>query len=408
MAGPISADFPGFMIDPATGQPIVQENINRLRPPPGYLANSTLPADLFPTQGGGIGSSNRTAPPIPSVPRVRPEVADSQLEALKSQVGVVNKLAGEAPPVPNFGYAIDRGDSAAGLFRAGGGAVAPHANVGGSLVAAPDMNAQVSIFNQLHNQRGQDLQALLGRLGTMGGQSLEAVRLAGANGMPGELAKNQSIIDNNSLTRQQDSQRAAAMNSFIQTRVNNGATLQDAMNEWRESGMSTAGFAAPPTTSTSTLAPTTTAPAGAPQGVHQINAQESPPPTPSQSSRGRMEQLYNTIQRTQSGVGPNQQSSARITDANSGITEFVNRLGSSFVGSNTPQVMQFIIDRFGAGPANEWFNHRSSQRGQETEQERAIGMIVDAANARVPGTVGRSTVNSQTPVGARTILGYLP
>lgn len=225
---------------------------------------------------------------------------------------------------------------------------------------------------------------------------LERARTLGMPGVAGSVRNAadlaQSQVAANGIERQRDAQQAAAYNQFVQQRVANGGSIGDAHREWTSSGRPVPAFAtnAPPVPRSVTTA---------------AGGETNPPPTvPQQSPDERLNQVFQSIQQRQSGTGPNQSATAKIVKPHEGITDFINTLGEDFVGRHTPEVMRFVIDRFGADTADDWFTHRSSIVGKSSPQEDAIRMIQRAANARVPGTVGNSRVNEETGGPA----GFMP
>ncbi len=254
------------------------------------------------------------------------------------------------------------------------------------------------------------------RLAEMARQAAHTFGLTGAGGRtPGavENAAEQArqIGRATDIMHGPDAQNAAAFQSFVNARVQNGATIQDATREWEESGMrrpvyaqgtplSTSAFPGSVGTAPAGTQPAQSNPLGGMAPATTTMAGGTPPPIAT-SPQSRLEQIYRTIQQRQSGgAAPNM---ARIQEGkeSEGITDFVNTLGPEFIGANLPATMKFIQDRFGPKKADEWFTARSSTIGRQTPQERAIRMIQDAANAMRPGTVGNSTINPETSGAAR-------
>jgi hypothetical protein len=227
--------------------------------------------------------------------------------------------------------------------------------------------------------RQRPTEALLGRLGEMGRQAtargnlaLEEMRLRGTGDLPGQLQVNQSQIEANKLSTQQDLQLANDYRTFMNDPAN-GRNRAERQRAWDASNMPTPGYAG------GAQAPEE---GGTPRSRTRPSTETTPEST-IQSAYGDVETRY--APETNGRRGPIPAGDA----TNNAITEMVTRLNQDpqFIGQNRRGVMDFLTSKFGQLAMQGWAEQaaNSGLNGLvSTAHGRALRSLNPSGFSRLP------------------------
>ena len=346
-------------------------------------------------------SPDQLAPPMPQRPQAMPQGAppnvnpwgiqpmnqQQQLQALQNVMNLVG-------PRPMQGGWYVTGDAE----RRG----LPGTVMGG---ASP---AEIQSWNN-------SLASALHASGVLGGQEMqrqqnmlqagpEWARSFGMNGTPGSIQNQAGLAGSEIAQRMYNISSQGRRDQLVQGLLAQGASPDEAMRGAER--LIEGGFLQPFAGSASGGAQNPMQGGGvtaAPQGGAATPLQAGTPGLEARGGPGSSQRVladrFDEVMRRLGTAPPGGRGPMQVPrdpqQLNQSITEFITGLPGGFLDNNIRDASQFMINRFGGVPMDQWFTQRFSRLGPKTPQERARDALIAAFN-RAGGNVGTSSLNPQT------------